>query len=69
MIVSDDGNGLSKQAIEEPSKIFEKGFTTTDGSGLGLFHIKHVLDGMKGDISVVSNPNARGLSFKVRLTK
>ena len=36
--VSDNGNGLEK-SISDPKSIFEKGFTTTDGSGLGLFNV------------------------------
>ena len=69
IIVSDDGNGLSKIACENPEQIFQKGFTTTDGSGLGLFHIKHVLDSMKGDIALIPKPEANGLTFKIRLKK
>ena len=35
----DDGKGLNSSIINENS-IFEMGFTTTTGSGLGLYHIK-----------------------------
>ncbi len=38
MMVSDNGKGLDK-SIQERMAVFEKGFTTTNGSGLGLFNI------------------------------
>lgn len=69
IIVSDDGRGLSKLARKTPSKIFEEGFTTTDGAGLGLFHVKHILNSMNGDIKIISDPEASGLAFKIRLAK
>lgn len=61
----DNGNGLSP-AITNPKLIFEEGFTTTNGSGLGLAHIKKTLKGMNGDISV--NPTYKsGIEFKIEL--
>lgn len=38
MTVSDNGKGLDR-SIQERTAVFEKGFTTTNGSGLGLFNI------------------------------
>lgn len=35
----DDGVGLSAN-ISHPEKIFELGYTTTNGSGVGLAHVK-----------------------------
>lgn len=61
----DNGKGLSS-AITDPELIFEEGFTTTNGSGLGLAHIKKTLIGMNGDISV--NPAYKnGIEFKIEL--
>ena len=30
--------------IDDSSQIFEQGFTTTNGSGLGLYHVKQILE-------------------------
>jgi signal transduction histidine kinase len=44
---SDDGRGVP-QSVRDT--LFEEGITTTSGSGLGLYHVKEILAGMKGDI-------------------
>ena len=67
IIYKDDGDGLDK-SIEDPKMIFEKGFTTTRGSGLGLHHVERILTEQKGSIQV--NPNVRkGLEFIIKLPK
>jgi signal transduction histidine kinase len=66
IVFSDDGNGLDKY-IQNPEIIFEKGFTTTKGSGLGLYHIYSIVkDGLKGEIKVIK-PNIKGFGIKVVL--
>lgn len=67
LIVSDNGRGIDK-SIESNERLFEKGFTKTDGSGLGLFHVRHVLGEMKGTIEVGERPE-RGASFVIRIAK
>ena len=47
----DDGRGMDTNLLE---KIFDFGFTTTNGSGLGLFHSKKIIEDMGGTI-VASN--------------
>ncbi|WP_147478188.1 sensor histidine kinase, partial [Pseudomonas syringae] len=47
--VVDNGRGFL-ESIEDLSRIFEKGYTKTDGSGLGLYHVMHVLGEMNGTI-------------------
>jgi signal transduction histidine kinase len=42
IIIYDNGKGLDK-SIDNPDEIFTQGFTTTDGSGLGLFHVRQIL--------------------------
>jgi len=63
--VSDDGIGL-KPTVLEPSRIFERGFSTTDGSGLGLYHVRQIVDSMKGSIEVNTDVE-EGLQFILRL--
>lgn len=48
---SDDGVGIPKRNL---SQLFEVGFSTTDGSGLGLHHIKEIMSEMGGEIAVVA---------------
>lgn len=51
----DDGTGIK---VEDSDKIFDIGFTTTSGSGIGLFHLKKILEDMNGTIKVnINNKN------------
>lgn len=47
----DSPTGLSSK-IKDPQSIFEKGVTTTSGSGLGLHYSKQIISEMGGNISV-----------------
>lgn len=48
-VFADNGIGISK---ENASKVFDLGYTTTSGSGIGLYHVKKLLDEMGGNISL-----------------
>lgn len=50
IIITDDGKGI-KQNIR--SRIFEMGFTTSKGSGLGLHHAKTIMANNKGNIELL----------------
>ncbi|GEQ86297.1 hypothetical protein ULMS_18050 [Patiriisocius marinistellae] len=66
--ISDEGKGLSEDAIE---KVFEPFFTTKptgDGSGLGLSVVHGIVASHRGKISAKNNLN-RGATFKVMLPK
>lgn len=63
----DDGDGLS-QSISNADVIFDRGFTTTKGSGLGLYHIKQIVTSMHGRIEAVKN-KTKGISLLIRLNK
>jgi signal transduction histidine kinase len=65
ILVKDDGNGLDPD-ITERDRIFEKGFSTTDGSGLGLYHIAYILDQMGGGIELQSS-GPEGTEFIIRI--
>ena len=58
----DDGDGLDEN-IHTPELIFDRGFTTTRGSGIGLFHVKQIMhDEFNGNITVNDKLN-KGLEF------
>ncbi|CAN8139502.1 histidine kinase [uncultured Thiomicrorhabdus sp.] len=67
IIVTDDGYGLS-DSITEPERIFEKGFSSSSGSGLGLYHTSYILDQMGGNISLNSNYED-GMQFSIKVGK
>lgn len=66
--ITDNGKGIEK-SIQDKSRIFEKGYTTTDGSGLGLHHAKKQLLAMGGEISLSPSQPERGASFLIRIKK
>jgi len=53
--VTDDGEGW-RQPSDSIGRVFEKGVTTTDGSGLGLHHVKQVVEGLGGLIEAHREP-------------
>ena len=60
----DDGNGLDK-SITNPNDIFELGFTTTDGTGIGLASAKKTLEDINGTIEVENRE--KGFAIKMRI--
>ncbi len=62
---SDDGYGIKDNIIDN---IFDFGFTTTKGSGLGLFHIKEIVEKMNGTIQV-NNKTTKGVEFLITFKK
>lgn len=64
LVFSDQGTGIAPEHLQ---KIFEPFFTTRmDGTGLGLFMVKHVLEEMNGAIEVQSSAD-NGTEFRLRL--
>ncbi len=61
----DDGTGVAKDIQD---KIFNYGFTTTDGSGLGLTHIKDIVENTGGTISL-NKKNTVGAEFIITFKK
>ena len=66
--VTDNGRGFSDQ-IDDLDRVFEKGFTKTDGSGLGLYHVRQVLGEMNGTIEAQKIDGQRGATFLIRIAK
>ena len=65
MRVSDNGRGISRGTNK--ARIFEMGYTTTNGSGLGLYHVRQVLGEMGGTIELDEDADAKGAAFVVKL--
>ncbi|WP_343534036.1 sensor histidine kinase [Pedobacter sp.] len=60
---SDDGNGIKEEHI---GNLFNFGFTTTVGSGIGLYHIKKMLNQSGNDI-LYNSDNKQLTEFIVKL--
>lgn len=58
----DDGKGLDP-LIKDPARMFEKGYSTTDGSGLGLYHSRQVMESLGGTIEYRRPPDGAGAAF------
>lgn len=66
MTFTDDGKGLDK-SVPSPDYIFRRGFTTTSGSGLGLDHVRKIIEKMAGKVSVLKTEKGLGFIFKFTL--
>ncbi len=67
MTISDNGLGIDP-SIKEPDRIFEKGVSTTSGSGLGLYHVSYILDQMGGGIRLIKS-DMDGTQFLIRINE
>jgi signal transduction histidine kinase len=63
--VIDDGIGIPDKNV---NKIFDFRFTTTNGSGLGLYHSKDIIEKMGGSITV-NNKIKQGVEFILKFIK
>lgn len=57
----DDGIGIKPENLEN---IYNIGYTTTDGSGIGLYHVKDIIEGIGAKIKVENN-EINGVKFKI----
>jgi signal transduction histidine kinase len=62
--ICDNGKGIPGENLD---KIFDLGFTTTNGSGIGLYNVKSAIQRMKGKIYVTSSQN-KGATFNIELS-
>ncbi len=63
VIFRDNGRGIPE---EIRNKVFEKGFTTGRGSGLGLYIVKKLIESYGGDIKL---SEVKGAAFVIKLPK
>ena len=60
LLFCDDGKGIKDNIIEN---IFDFGFTTSRrGSGIGLYHVREIIEKLKGKI-IVNNQINKGVEF------
>lgn len=64
--VSDNGRGFGKGV--DTQRIFEMGYTTTKGSGLGLYHVRQVLDEIGGSIELENNKDNKETVFALKIS-
>ena len=64
LTVEDNGRGFDRE-IGDRGRIFEKGFTTSTGSGLGLYHVAQILDDLGG--SITPEDSGQGAKFTIRI--
>jgi len=64
----DDGEGLSPE-VQPPEKIFERGVTTTKGSGLGLYHVRQTLAELRKSTIHIKEGVGAGFGLVIRLFK
>ncbi|RFC55822.1 sensor histidine kinase [Brumimicrobium aurantiacum] len=64
LFVSDNGKGISENHLES---IFDLGFTTTSGSGIGLFQAKEIVNSDLGGEIIVEKTSKEGITFRIAL--
>jgi len=68
LLIEDDGKGLDKR-ITEKERIFEKGFTRTSGSGIGLHFCKSQIESIGGELKLSETQPKHGTSLTIRIAK
>ncbi len=63
--VRDNGRGLAPE-INDPNEIFEKGFTRTNGSGLGLYFCREQVERLGGQIVALPRDGDKGFGVLVK---
>ena len=63
--ITDNGRGIT----EDYQRIFERGFTRTNGSGIGLFFCKKILDKIGAEIKVSDLQPVHGACFTIRIVR
>jgi signal transduction histidine kinase len=58
----DNGVGIEEENLK---RIYDFGYTTTDGSGIGLYHVKEIVKSFGGTIKAENNIEAKGLTFTI----
>jgi signal transduction histidine kinase len=63
--VKDDGIGISKEHFDD---LFDFGYTTTGGSGIGLHHVRQILKKINGSITANTSLD-NGAEFTIKVER
>lgn len=63
--VTDDGDGISNEVLP---KVFSFGFSSTGGTGIGLHHVKEIVENDGGSI-FINNKLKKGVEFIIEVKK
>jgi signal transduction histidine kinase len=62
--VVDNGRGFDTSVVDL-NRLFEKGYSTSTGSGLGLYHVQQIIDSLGG--SIAAERGREGAEFILRI--
>nr|WP_297917515.1 sensor histidine kinase [uncultured Allomuricauda sp.] len=68
-MVMDNGSGMSKSDLEKLFTPFERFDGSVEGSGLGLYMVKKIIESHNGTISATSDGKEQGTTFMICLPK
>ena len=63
LLIRATDNGRDFATGTNKTRIFEMGYTTTQGSGLGLYHVRQVLGEIGGSIELDDSEGKKGTTF------
>ncbi|WP_428560439.1 MAG: sensor histidine kinase [Solidesulfovibrio sp. DCME] len=67
IVFDDDGHGIAPE-IADPESVFERGVTTTNGSGIGLYHARQIVSSIGGSL-VLTESHFNGFALLMRIIK
>ncbi|MEL7003106.1 MAG: HAMP domain-containing sensor histidine kinase, partial [Bacteroidota bacterium] len=68
-VVKDNGSGMDENALKKLFAPFERFHNTIEGTGLGLYMIKQIVESHDGSITATSEGIDKGATFTVLLPK
>ncbi|MCK5040147.1 MAG: sensor histidine kinase [Candidatus Aenigmarchaeota archaeon] len=70
IFVMDNGSGINEKFQNNTDEIFNLKTSSTDGAGIGLFHVEEILKSVfNANISVASNKKTKGITFTLTFAK
>ncbi|MEM8506569.1 MAG: two-component regulator propeller domain-containing protein [Bacteroidota bacterium] len=66
-LVIDNGSGMDPESLEKLFTPFERFDGSVEGSGLGLYMVKKIIESHKGEITATSEGKGKGTTFIVSL--
>ncbi|WP_426136596.1 ATP-binding protein [Pseudomonas sp. PWP3-1b2] len=65
IVVVDNGRGFD-ESIVDLNRLFEKGYSTSTGSGLGLYHVQQIIDSLGGVIAAERAKNQAEFIVRIK---